>query len=359
MIQVTCKIDSHYILIRSILIVTKIKMSDALQPAIKQSTVQRSYCFTYNLPDGTETWTPGEPLSNKVRYVIWQLERAPTTNQLHVQGYVEFKNATRVAGAQRALGLPNTAHFEMRRGTREQARNYCKKDDTRLEGTAWSEKGEWILERGENGGVKKKARLQALRDLVLSDDVVKDVTKHEASFKLEWIDVYNNCPRGWAAIFEELSKRRMIAEPNIELRPWQVEIIDILRTSPERRRIFWIWSAASGTGKTTFLEYLSLNNEFKEQTLSCPLALKELLFLFEPGKHRILYLNLPRDYQEEKLKDSYLPLLERLSDGGMMTSTKYEPRSKFMRCHIIVTANNPPPYDRLPLRFIEYCLDDN
>lgn len=63
----------------------------------------RSYCFTSFIPDNIyneEDISPAEALAETfidmlgstpgVRYVIGQLERCPTTQKLHIQGYVEF-----------------------------------------------------------------------------------------------------------------------------------------------------------------------------------------------------------------------------------------------------------------------------
>lgn len=61
--------------------------------------------------------------------------RCPTTQREHWQGYVEFKVTKRYAGAARALGLAESTHFEPRRGTPEQAEDYCTKEETRKPGT--------------------------------------------------------------------------------------------------------------------------------------------------------------------------------------------------------------------------------
>lgn len=63
-------------------------------------------------------------------YLVYQLECGENGTN-HYQGYIEFtsrKRGTTVKGV-----LPR-AHLERRRGTAEQAADYCKKDDTRLDG---------------------------------------------------------------------------------------------------------------------------------------------------------------------------------------------------------------------------------
>lgn len=57
------------------------------------------------------------------RLVAWQIERAPTTGQLHVQGYLEFANAVSFKSVKSKL-YPTT-HIEARAGTAKQAFDYC------------------------------------------------------------------------------------------------------------------------------------------------------------------------------------------------------------------------------------------
>lgn len=66
-----------------------------------------------------------------------QIEEAPGTARPHIQGYVEFTKQTSMAEAKLLLG-DQAIHLEVRRGTREQAMEYCQKDETRREGP-------WIL----------------------------------------------------------------------------------------------------------------------------------------------------------------------------------------------------------------------
>lgn len=91
--------------------------------------------------DDDEEW------KKKVRYCIWQYEIAPETGRKHVQGYVELHTPVRIPGMKDLMGTPK-AHLEGRKGTRDQARAYCQKADTRdpelggpYEWGEWSGKG--------------------------------------------------------------------------------------------------------------------------------------------------------------------------------------------------------------------------
>ncbi len=72
------------------------------------------------------------PAIADLRYGIYQLERGAEGTE-HWQGYLEFSVTKRLAALRRIHGLAG-AHFERRRGTADEARNYCRKEDTRLAG---------------------------------------------------------------------------------------------------------------------------------------------------------------------------------------------------------------------------------
>lgn len=98
----------------------------------------RSYVFTINNP----TIEPEELLETAdglacIRYIVFQSELGDNGTP-HYQGYLELTRPQRITYL-RANFHP--AHYEPRRGTREQARDYAMKEDTRTEGP-W-ESGDW------------------------------------------------------------------------------------------------------------------------------------------------------------------------------------------------------------------------
>lgn len=102
----------------------------------------RYMCFTWNNLEEFQTryksschdlWKALES-----DYLVCQVEEAPETGKLHLQGYVEFKNPRSIGKIKKIM--PG-AHLERRLGTAKQASDYCKKDGTRKEGP-W-EFGNW------------------------------------------------------------------------------------------------------------------------------------------------------------------------------------------------------------------------
>jgi hypothetical protein len=98
--------------------------------------------FTINNPENIDL-VPILESHQIVRYCVWQLERGETRQTLHIQGYVELTRPQRRSAISR---LFPTAWIEPRRGSKDQAREYCRKEDSRIEGP-W-EYGEWINSQG-------------------------------------------------------------------------------------------------------------------------------------------------------------------------------------------------------------------
>lgn len=95
------------------------------------------YCFTHQLDEKDET--PLNFNEEKMRYLVYQREIAPTTGKHHYQAYVQFKTPRTFTGALRIL--PKGVHLEAAKGSPEQARDYCKKDSTRANGYQTVEHG--------------------------------------------------------------------------------------------------------------------------------------------------------------------------------------------------------------------------
>lgn len=134
---------------------------------------QRHYVFTVQIEHDTEEQVQilrgDDTLPPKIRYATWQVERAPTTGQLHLQGYVEFKSPVRIPQAKRLLNSPG-AHLEPRRGTREQARDYAQKEESRVRGPF--EVGIWEISPGKRSDLDavKNALVQGASLAQISDD---------------------------------------------------------------------------------------------------------------------------------------------------------------------------------------------
>lgn len=77
-------------------------------------------------------FTKPEPCTEHIQYMVYQKEIGKETQREHYQGYVEFNDKFTMRSVKRIFGN-ESIHLEPRRGTQEQAINYCKKEDTRAD----------------------------------------------------------------------------------------------------------------------------------------------------------------------------------------------------------------------------------
>jgi len=137
-------------------------MDTESEPIVQTNKPQRHWIFTLNNPDSLLDISdcPG------IRYCIYQ-EEVGENGTLHFQGYLELARAQRLSWLRR--WLPN-AHFEPRRGTREQARAYCTKEETRVGGPY--EHGDWMA-----GGQGTRNDLRGIMDAIKLQRSLREIAE--------------------------------------------------------------------------------------------------------------------------------------------------------------------------------------
>lgn len=174
----------------------------------------RSYCITsFNL----EAYKFDEAPEG-VRYMIYSIEECPDTKKLHVQGYIELNKPMRFTGLKKLFN-DNTMHCKERKGTRDQARNYCMKLDTHIEGPF--EYGEW-----KAGGQGSRNDIKKVCDKIIKNEPVKKIA-------LEHPVEYIKYHRGFEKLEQIVKENQYIDE----------------RESFRKIKVHIIWGDA-GTGKT-------------------------------------------------------------------------------------------------------------
>ena len=119
----------------------------------------RHYCATF--------WQePKAENESKIRYAIYGKETCPETKKLHWQSYIEFNGPMRIAGVKKLFN-DSKMHVEIRQGTREQARDYCKKDNE------FKEFGTWISGQGHRTDLNK------ITDLMKSGTKLNEIILNE------------------------------------------------------------------------------------------------------------------------------------------------------------------------------------
>lgn len=141
----------------------------------------RYWCFTENVdPEIIPATIEVEGLPPGISYLCGQFERGTHT---HFQGYVELEARQRVSWLKK--NLSQTAHFEVRRGTQEEAIAYCCKQDGTEEPNTFVEFGEKAKsEQGKRNDLLEAKSLieDGADDLVLADECFRSWCQHSRMF---------------------------------------------------------------------------------------------------------------------------------------------------------------------------------
>lgn len=144
-------------------------------------------------------------------------EKCPTTKKTHYQGYIELTSKQRLSALMKVA--PKT-HFEARKGSQEQAIQYCQKD------------GDFI-EYGEKNQQGKRTDIHGMKEIVKKGATIKEI--HEM-----------------APCYQTLRFALSYMEWHGQKRNWKTNVI-------------WIWGP-SRTGKSTLAKAMLPNAYIKSGT---------------------------------------------------------------------------------------------
>lgn len=129
----------------------------------------RNWIFTINNPSDNDL----PKLFTDTRFCIWQREKGAQGTE-HLQGYVGFTKALTLG---QVKTMNSTAHWEPRKGTEQQAIDYCSKAETRLDGP-------W--EFGERSNQGKRSDLLALKETIETGAPMRQIASEHFSAYLKY-----------------------------------------------------------------------------------------------------------------------------------------------------------------------------
>ncbi len=151
-----------------------------------------------------------------MKYCIYQIEECPNTKKRHLQGYFVFSARKRLDSVKKLLG-DNTIHLEKRRGSHDEAKKYCSKDESRLEGPFEFGNDEDLINT-------KKRKLDEVKDRIRSGASEVDIADEYFGLWCRYFKAFN-------------SYRMLISEP----RDFKTEV-----------RVYW---GKAGVGKSRRATY--------------------------------------------------------------------------------------------------------
>jgi len=134
---------------------------------------------------------------------------------------------------------------------------------------------------------------------------------------------------------------------DMDLRPWQQKVVDLVDTVPDERTIHWIWEPDGGIGKTVLQKWLYCNREgvlmLAGKKADMSYGIVGYCKNHDGNTPKVVLINIPRS---DENKVSYSGM-EQIKDMFFFSS-KYEGE---MVCgaqpHLLVFANFPPEYNKM------------
>lgn len=282
----------------------------------------RNWCIT------VPNFTPDQEahlriLAQQVPYVIFGRETAPSGLR-HLQCFIRFPSNQRFL-AVKALTFGVSAHYEVARGTCQQAADYCKKD------------GDFEEFGSLPAPVGKSNQSSRFRDWIL-DCPTKPTLKMVGD---EWPSIFLHNKNNAMALIDVLYPAPITVEG--EYRAYQNNLATILAGEPDPRKVIFIVDPVGNTGKTWFIaKYLSTHDDGQRLTSG---KIDDLAFVVDDSK-RVFLFDIPRS----GLLGLQYRVLEALKDKCIF-SNKYESRMKHLAVvpHVVVFTNEEPDRTLLSL----------
>lgn len=252
-----------------------------------------------------------------LRYICFQLECGEAGN-IHEQGYCQFSTRKSFKQAKDLIqDLFPDAHIEKAKGSAQQCKEYCTKEDTRIEGPY--EQG-LMMSAGKRSDIK-----EFYEALPLTEDEMYD----------RFPEIVAKYPR-----FIRQCTRRFHRPQPIPFYPtsgWQLDLVSYLGSPTHPRKVRWYIDLTGNNGKSFFasnygggLGYVVTGGKHADIFYA---------YAYQP----VVFFDWPRSHQEA------FPygVVESFKNGYFL-STKYESVCvKFHVPHVIIFANFAPDMTQL------------
>ena len=264
-----------------------------------------------------------KPLDWPCEYVIYQKEKGASGTP-HLQGYVEFKTNKRLSAVRK---ICSTAHWETRKGTQQQAIDYCtKKDVTYVDGP-------WDAGDRKEDKQGKRTDLELACATAAQSGLASVIDQHPTAYAKYHAGLEKVAH---AAHLKRVKESQHDIYRQKELRPWQAALLQKLLGPADDRTVHWYWEADGNVGKTFMAKYLKFVHG---ATLLQPAKKADMAYALRGHHGKIICFNLVRSC--DNMEHMY-GFIESIKDD-IVLSTKYEPVDVPLGVqHVVVFANQEP-----------------
>lgn len=140
----------------------------------------------------------------KLSFLVFQREMCPKSNREHWQGYAETAGSGYSIKTWQKLLSIGKSHCELRKGTQQQAADYCRKQESRMPGTEPTEFGAQVIKVSESKADALSAMIKAGREVCASKkDFIEYLMDRDAGFTIKnWSNIQGFCNYEWPVVFE-------------------------------------------------------------------------------------------------------------------------------------------------------------
>lgn len=265
--------------------------------------------------------------NDKVVYLVYGKEVAPTTGTPHLQGFIIVNYRVNLKGIIKLFGLlrngVNPVHFRISTcKVIEDAADYCKKDGNVFEyGTLPAP-----TIQGKDGVLVEC--IQAMKDGMLDKKVIRE----------KYPGTYSRHRQLICELILDLKVPK--ACPLFPLRVWQADLYSTLRRPTNDRTIIFVVDIVGNSGKTWFHRYYRWLHPENTQAIpnSC---YRDMAYMLDE-ETTTLFVDVRR--ADKAIEYSFL---EAVKDGEV-DATKYNSHVKKLNaCHVVVFTNRQPNMDEL------------
>lgn len=291
----------------------------------------RRWCFTLNNPSDEEKVHVADALSKSdtIKYGVCGRETGENGTP-HLQGFVICVQPKRLSFLRRFLS--GRAHFEIARGSSQQASDYCKKEND------FDEYGSLPNQQGH------RTDIDQFKMWVVEQAEVPSEREIARAFPGLWL----RYPR---LVELALHLRPQPVLQDGEYVQWQQDLADELESPPDDRSIVFYVDPDGGKGKSWFVRKFVSEHPDITQFLSIGKR-DDLAYCIDETKTVFLF-DIPRGGMEH----FQYSVLEKLKDG-LVFSPKYNSRVKVIdhKVHVVVFCNEQPNMDAMSMD--RYILRD-
>lgn len=276
------------------------------------------FCFTINNYTDVDIETIVDKVVPLCSYVLFGKE-VGAEGTPHLQGFIKLKSKRTVLQTRALFGC--NPHIEPAKGSDEQNKVYCKKDND-------------FTEYGECISSGKRNDLEAFKA-----DVKKGVydgkTLRESHSKV--------CARygAFCQMYISDNKPKPVVEDH-PLKLWQQELNIKLNRPPDDRTIIFVVDVVGNSGKSWFAKYYRRNHD--QVQIMCPGKYADMALLYDDTS-RVLFLDCPRSKQGDFIQYNFLEAVK----NQFVQSGKYESciKENIEKTHVVVLMNEKPNMEML------------